>query len=332
MKIIMFALVVFAIIGCVTLNNDSEKKTPPAINEKMSNDAAVEAGIEFGGETLSKVKDLLNKRQRLVPEARNLEKNLMEDFAGMSDSRLINTVNLYLHSESPKAPQLVLKMLDSAKNLHRQLAWHIAGGMPSTKMGETIEGFLTQVITDNRLGEYLSPGLADAIADNHLRSSYTILRQGLMETNNVAFAKAMMAVDPQKSSSDFLDYLAQAPVEELRQLNLETLDLFTCMEVLKHLQKYPASIYQQSFANLFLFATSRNIGLAELAHQVLLTYSPTQNLYLSYLFNLQPEWVQLAYVEGVRKNLTPVASLFLMEAKKGSRHQEVVDEINSMIN
>jgi hypothetical protein len=298
----------------------------------MPLEEAVEAGLEFGGETLSRVKDLLNKQQKLVPEARRLEKELTRNFAGIPDYRLINTVNLYLHSESPQAPQLMLKMLDSSKNLHRQLAGHIAGGMPSPKMAEAIEGFLTQVITENRLGEFLNANLAEALADNHMKSSYTVLRQGLMETNNVAFAKAMMEVEPGKASTDFLDYLAGAPVEELRQLNLETLDLFTCMEILKHLQKFPASIYHANFPHLFLFATSRNIGLAELAHQVLLTYSPKYNRYLSYLFNLQPEWVQLAYVEGIRKNLTPVASLFLMEVKKDSRHQEVVDEINSMMN
>jgi hypothetical protein len=37
-------------------------------------------------------------------------------------------------------------------------------------------------------------------------------------------------------------------------------------------------------------------------------------------------------VEGVRRNVTPVASLFLNEVKKNSSHQEVIDEINSMVN
>jgi hypothetical protein len=142
----------------------------------------------------------------------------------------------------------------------------------------------------------------------------------------------MIAIAPEQAAADFMVYLAQAPVEELRQLSLTSVDLFCCMEMLKHLQKVPVSIYHPNFSHLFYYATSRNQALAELGQEVLSGYSPKYNAYLAYLFGVQPEWVQLAYIEGIRRNMTPVATLFLFEVKKNSRHQEIIDEINSMIN
>lgn len=318
--------------ACVTLSDSGTSQPPPPIDDSMTSKDAIEAGLTHGGETLAKVKSLLVKRKQLVSAARGLEKPLIEKFSTIADTRLINSVSLYQHSRSAAAPQLVKKMLDASKKLHRQLAWHIAANMPSQAMAQVIEGFLTQAISDGQLGEYLDPSMADAIVNNRLTNSYTILRQGLMATNHYAYAQGMIALIPRQASEDFMDYLSQAPVEELRQLNLTTLDLFTCMELLKHLQKYPVAINHPNFQHLFFYATSRNIGLAEHAQALLTSYSPQHNRYLAYLFTVQPEWVQLAYIEGIRRNITPLAATFLNEVKKNSRHQEIIDEINSIVN
>lgn len=330
-RLILVPLMMVA-TACVTLGSGDKNKKPPEISEKLNNEEAIEAGLEFGGDTLYEVTKLLQKRRALVAAGRSVEKTLMNSYADMPEHRLINSVNLYQHSESNAAPKMVLKFLDSNKKLHRQLAWHIAAAMPSPAMASTVETYLTAAITENRFDDLYSPKLADAVVSNRLKDSYSILRLGLMETDNVSFAHGMIAIDPKRASADFMDYLAQAPLEELRQLSLMAVDMFVCMEMLKHMQKFPVSIYHPNFSHLFYYATSRNMALAELAQEVIATYSPTHNGYLAYLFNLQPEWLQIAYVEGVRRNVTPVASLFLNEVKKNSSHQEVIDEINSMVN
>jgi hypothetical protein len=317
--------------ACVSLSSNKKNEPPPIVNS-MATDKALEAGIEFGGDTLLKVKKLLRTRNQLAKAGRGLEKNLLNNFEKMPDHRLINCVSFYIASESTEAHQVVGRLLSSDKKLHRQLAWHIATHMASQEMAKTLEEFLTKVITEDRLSGYFSPEMAEALVNNRLKDSYTILRLGLMASNNVNFVKAMIAIAPERASGDLMEYLAQAPVEELRQLTVDSVDLFSCMESLKHLQKYPVSVYHGNFPHLFYYATSRNMALAELAQEVLATYAPKHNAYVAYLFSTQPEWLQLAYIEGVRRNLTPVATSFLLEVKKNSRQQEIVDEINSMIN
>ena len=79
--------------------------------------------------------------------------------------------------------------------------------------------------------------MANAVAANQLTDAYTLIREGLMQQGGEEFVNAMIALNPKRASWDFLDYLAQASAEELRQLTLSSVDLFSCVAILKHLSQ-----------------------------------------------------------------------------------------------
>ena len=90
-------------------------------------------------------------------------------------------------------------------------------------MAVKLDERLTAMITNNELDEHYYPQMAEAVAANDLRSAYTVVRQGLFTSHDSAFVKAMIAIDARRAIGDFMDYLALAPIEELRQLNLRTI-------------------------------------------------------------------------------------------------------------
>ena len=172
-------------------------------------------------------------------------------------------------------------------------------------MAKAIEKKLTQAITDNEISQMYWPKMAESIANNKLIHSYTILREGLNESNHVAFARAMILLKPTQASYDFMNYLAKAPIEELRQLNLSSVDIFSCIEILEHLQRFPVAVTHPRFEHLFFFAISRNTALAELSKKALSRYFPNGNNSLALTLARMPNWVQIAFVEGVRRQLSP---------------------------
>src|SRR5690606_4760486 len=133
-----------------------------------------------------------------------------------------------------------------------------------------------------------------------------------------------------QASEDFLTYLALAPAEELRQLTLSSVNLYSCMIILKHMTYAPPSVANADFRHLFNYAVSRNNALAELAHAVLENYVPEHTDYLAQLLARQPVWVQMAYLENARRRMTPKVGLLLSELKKVSAQDDVISEIDEI--
>lgn len=327
MRICMFVCC-FLIASCVSLQK--EEKKAPKITESTPLPEAIVAGIEFGGETLADVKKLI-KRRKQWDKAEDLIFRLIKNHkADWPTVSLVNAVNLFQSNASHRAYQVYHDLVRSERVLERQLAWQLAAAQPSAKMAEEIDEILTESVLDNELKDHLLPRMADAVANNGLKESYTVVREGLFSNGDVAFARAMIVLAPKKASEDFMGYLAKAPIEELRQMNVQSVDVFTCTLILQHLLAVPPPMSDPRLEVLFLFSISRNNGLAEMARDVLEKLMPKNGEHLAFVLAQMPTWMQLAFVEKVNMRLTPVVSLFLDDLKQASPHPDVSDEIRSI--
>lgn len=318
----------FLCLGCVSFNSKKEKQ-PPKITEDMPLKDALANAIEFGGPTLNQVVKLVKKRREASKAGDLLYKILMADSEDSIPS-IINTMELFRASQSKSAPLVFKKYVRDSLLIKRQLAWQLAADAPSDEMGREIEKHLTEAISDNELNLVFIPVMADAVASNRLTGSYTVLREGLLFTGDIAFARAMITLNPQHASVDFLEYLAKAPVEELRQLSLKSVDVYTCTLILEHFRSYPPPVSNPRIETIFLYAISRNNALAEMARDVLEKYLPKDSEIFAYTLSRLPSWMQIAFIERSSKRLTPVISLFLDDLRKVTVDKDVVDEISGL--
>ncbi len=322
-----YLILVFALCaGCVSFNS---KKEPPKITDKMPLKEAVLAGVEYGGQTLNDVRKLIKKRKEWKQAEEALFKILMSD-SEVYASPIINAMELFRASQSTRAPQVFKKFVHDGTLLRRQLAWQLAADVPSQQMGHEIESHLTEALTENELNLVLIPAMADAVASNRLTESYTVLREGLAFSGDIAFARAMITLNPQQASIDFLDYLAKAPIEELRQLTLKSVDVYTCTLILEHFRSYPPPSSSPRIETLFFYSISRNNALGEMARDILEKYLPKDSEAFAFALARLPSWMQIAFIERSSKRLTPVMSLFLDDLKKISADKDVIDEISGL--
>ncbi|MCB9228139.1 MAG: hypothetical protein H6618_00870 [Deltaproteobacteria bacterium] len=315
--------------ACASLShqNGSEEE-PPEIAHDLPLTEALTAALDHGDITLRKVVRLIGLRKQW-PEAGDwVAEEVRQHFSDWSSVRLINAIQLYEATDHPEAAELFYTLSSSDRHLAQQLAWHLAAARPSRSMRQKIEERLTYAIDRNALKEVYWPEMADAVANNHLTSSYTVVRQALFENNHPRFALSLATLDPARASGDFMDYLALASLEELRQLSLNSIDVFTCMEIFRHFMKHPPSVNHPKFPHLFHYAISRNTALSDMAREVLSGFLPDQNGHLAQMLARMPNWVQSAFVEGSGRKMTPVLGLFLQEFRHTTSQQEVIREID----
>lgn len=309
---------------------EEAKVPPPTLTSQTPLNEVVEAAIGFGGDTLRQARLIIGRRGEWVKAEALLDRGLRDGVITYTDSRLVNAVHLYQSSIIPANPELFERMVASDRLLAKQLAWQIATTMPSRSIAKAVERELTRALREDDEQNLFLPQMASAVAANHLRSSYTVLLQGLVKTGNEGFAKAMAMLDADRASSDFLDYLSRATADELRQISVSSINLYTGMLMLKHMMKFPPPTDHPHFEHLFLYSISRNMALSDAASQVVLSYLPKNQDRLALQLARQPAWVQIAYIEAVRRKMTPVITLFLGELKRSTAQQDVVDEITEL--
>lgn len=325
----IFVLGFIFLSGCVSLS-EKETKVAPTITADMPLEEAIVAGIKFGGTTLKATKSYVASKKKFAETNSIIRNKIERNYKSWSVDQLVNSLNLYQYTK-PKNPDTLFELLvNSKRSTVKVIAWHLAAGFPSKKMGEKIEKVLTLAVERNSLGEVFIPQMANAVAANRLKSVYSIIRKGLIDTNEITFAQTMIHLDPHRASEDFLTYLAGSPVEELRQLTLKTLNPYTVVVALQHLQSHPAEIDHKDFNYLYFFAVSRNNVIAELAREVLENYLPKYRVALAAKLNKLPVWVQVSFIENSKHDMTAALGSFFRELKKYSVNRAVLDEINSV--
>ncbi|MCX6119871.1 MAG: hypothetical protein NT027_20240, partial [Proteobacteria bacterium] len=176
---------------------------------------------------------------------------------------------LYVSGPVTPSSNLFRKMMESERPLARQLAWQMAAALPGKNMQKNIEREINRSLIEGEERELLVPQMASAVQANRMVTAYTLVRQGLMETGHEDFATAMTVLNPDKARSDFLEYLAICPPEELRQISVSSINVYSANIALAHLAKNPPTVGHPKLEVLFYYSISRNPTLNELASAVL---------------------------------------------------------------
>jgi hypothetical protein len=317
-------------VGCATIQRDYQE-APPNITADMPLNDALAAGIRHGGDTMARVKRLVTRRKEWSPATLALKSAVEAGVFKYEDPQLINAMNLYQSAPLAADPALFDKLVTSGRPLARQLGWQMAASMPSREIAAAADKLLSRALIEGEEADHLVPEMAQAVRANRLLQSYTLLRQGLFQTGQEAFATAMAELNPAGASNDFMDYLALAPVDELRQLTLNSVNPMSCIIALKHMLARPVSTAHPSIEHLFYFAVSRNPALAELSMQVIDGYPVTERTALAWTVARLPVWLQIAYVENIRRKTTASSGLFLAELRNITTQPEVVEEIDDAV-
>lgn len=322
-------------LGCLTNNVDGKSTSDasavaPAVTWNMPLEEALQAAINFGGDTLDQVKKLIKRRNEYEATAKFVEGKIADGMMKYESHQLINATHLFMITPQPLDSKLFTALIQSPRPLANQLGWQLAAAKPAKSIRTAIEARLTAALVEGEEDSVLLPQMANAIAANHLTTAYTWARQGLFKKGNEEFARAMMVLNPKQASDDFLPYLALAPAEELRQLTLSSVNLYTCLAILQHLYKTPANFGRAGFEHLYVYAVSRNGALAEVAQAVIENYAAQHAEALAQMLAKQPVWVQIAYLENARRRLNPSVSLILTELKKMTAEADVVREIEDI--
>lgn len=310
--------------------NSEEPIKPPQIYANMPLKEALGAGVDFGGDTLESVKRLVKRRNEAAKVGPLMEDDLAAGLDSYEPHQLLNGGNLYATFSPVMNPELLQKLVRHERPIARQLGWQLAAIKPSPQIATTVDRELTRAIADGEESTVLIPQMANAVLANKLKSSYTLVRQGLMASGEEEFANAMIGLEPARASDDFIAYLAQAPAEELRQLTLANVNLYTCLAILKHMAVHPPSAGNPQLEHLFLYAVSRNTALAEMAQTVIETLVPERTDLMAQLLARHPAWVQIAYVEGARRRAGAKTGLLMAELKKATTEQDVAAEIDQI--
>ena len=314
--------------SCVT---DGESKLDaPKLTQETSTEDAVEAAINFGGQTFNQAMTIVKQRRDYVKASQAAKDRIIVGLESMKLAELYNAVRIYRESSQKLDRRLFVTLIFSELNLARQMGWQLAATFPSIQTGKMIDDALSLILAEGKEKNHFISQMASAVAANNLASSYKVLQRGLNQTGDDAFAKAMIAINPTQASSDFLAYLAMAPVEDLRQLNQQSVNVMTCYVILNHMRSVQPPTDHPQYEHLFLFAVSRNQGLAELARAVLEEGYTKDRARLAFVLARLPSWIQVSFVEGVRRSLNSNTRGFLAELRKLTVQDDVLEELKNI--
>lgn len=329
MKLIAFTLAISSAVACVTMDGSQQDKKAPKITKDLSIDEAIHIAVTWGEKSLDQFGTYLKMTGTERSSQTHVEEYLLRRALRAGGPTLVRTVRLYQSYRPRTAPKIFRKLIEKETPLTDMLAWEMAGKLASETMKIEIDALLSKAIEDGDEVKYMTPEAARAIAKNQAKDLYTFLRAGLNNTHHEAFVEAMIQLRPAIASKDFLDYLAQAPIEELRQMNMSSLNVLACTRILAHMRTYPPSISHRHFDHLVLFAISRNNSLRELANEVIDAYLPRHQETIALKISRLPTWIQVAYVDMSRHNRTIGIKLLLAKIRKISSQEDVVEQLSN---
>lgn len=329
MIMLMRLLALGALVTACTTLSDSPKKAP-AITTTMPLEEVISIALEHGGRSLEDARARI-KAQKEYPKAEPLLFNFITNRSrDWPTNSLANALTLY-RLRPPKKVVAVFEDLVREKNqTYRQMAWQLAGAFPSSAMAISIDKYLTDLVADDELEQAFVPDMASALANNRLKSSYSVVREAFYLKGDVDYARAMAQLQPESASADFLAYLQRPSIEELRQLNLETVNIYTCTLILQHYTHYPPAISSGLAETLFKYSVSRNHGLADMSREVIEKYVVKHGRYLALVLARMPTMIQIAFVEKSNRQMTPMITRLLDELMDASPSKDIVEEIQNI--
>ena len=319
------------LVSCATLRR-SEAGLPQSY-EGLSVAALVDLVRQHGGKALRPVYRQLQRDQALVAAGQHIATAVPRALQGGDIVAVVAMLHLYQLTADPDAPRIftLLTVPEPRHAVLVQVGWQIATLMPSPRMAAAITRALERALQQGRERTLFFPQVAAAIAAHRMVEGYTFVRQGLQHTRNEAFARALLKLNPQRASEDFLVYLADVPLDTLRQKLPMASNIPLRLMMLQHLRVYPVTTQHRKLDTLFSYVVSRNPALSEAAQQVLAVYYDKHGEQLAQWLARMPYWVQFACVEKLAHRLNPSSRRFLVILRQKTSGVDVVDEINQLI-
>lgn len=329
--LVMHLALIVMLTSCATLWRSDDGL--PQSYDGLSVAELVDIVRQHGGKALRPVYRQLQRDKALVAAGRHIATAVPSALQGGDIVALVAILHLYQLTGDPDAPRIfvLLTTPEQRQAVLVQVGWQIATLMPSPRMATAITRALEQALQQGRERALFLPQVAAAIAANRVVEGYTFVRQGLQRTHDEAFARALLKLNPQRASEDFLFYLADVPLDALRQKLPTASNIPLRLMMLQHLQVYPVDTQHRKLDTLFSYVVSRNPALSEAAQQVLAVYYNKYGEQLAQLLARMPYWVQFACVEKLARQLNPSSRRFLVILRQKTSGVDVVDEINQLI-
>lgn len=315
----------FLLSGCQTTQDDKK----PEISKDMPIAEAYGFAKSYGGDIMTKVKELAKERKELPKLAGMTENDLLNNNSSMSFAELSHTTNMYVYSSQKAEPKVIQALLSAKSPEIRKVGWRLASVKPSPAVVTVIDGILNKALTENREDEILDPDMARALQENEMKNAYSFLERGLSEQGAPEYATAMLALEPKNATPAFLNYLMRADLDDLRQLNQKSVNIYTCTVIFRFLIENPIPVTHPGVPALFLFAVSRNRGLADMANAVLEKQIPENRTQFAMILARLPVPVQVAFIENTQREMTANLRLLLHDLKDHAQNKEVLEELNS---
>jgi hypothetical protein len=302
-------------------------------NTKVS--YVVESALERGQPTIAHAARHLRKHKNWKAAHKYVASILwklskQQKVSARDNARLLRASILYQESPFKAQSKLVESLLSATFAPAIQVGLLISAGKPNHRLKIALDNYLSNLLSAGDNALLHNPLIADAVQANRMLTSYTLMKQNLLETGDESFARAMANLYPQRASRDFLDYLNLANYEELRQLHLTSVDIMTCNYIFNHLARYTVPVQDPNFVVLFLYATSRNKALGDLAHKALQPLISRHRHHLASLLARMPPNVQISFVAAARHSLTPQKKLFLRDFRRITANEDVHFEVDSL--
>ena len=324
---ILAVFIFLALVGCVTIE---EENKPPEISSKSTIPEMFNAAIDFGGPTLKEVKKVTTGTRRWPQMANQVRMYLNKNLRQGKRPEIVRAAHLYQASVPTLEPEVLKLFTRHSDPEIAVIGWQLMAVRPSNPVKTFIEDEVSFFVVRNWEKRILFPELAMAIMENQVSSLYSVLELGLMENGSDEFAKAMVALDGESASAPFMDYLTRATIEDLRQINQTTVNVYTCLVILRHFMSNPLPLGHPNLGQLFIFAVSRNGALSDMAREVIDRQLPSFKDQMVYALARQPMNVQIAFVEGSRRNPSSNFRILLSQLKSVTRFHQVVEEIDSI--
>lgn len=327
--LIYFSLLVL-FVNCKTTSVSNDITSELTQFETYHVEKLLKIAIEKGNPFLNKAKEVIIKRREQQLAQKILENKLMNYSHTWNINYIQNSIILYKDIVTSINLDLIKTLAFSPSTHVRQLSWILAAYFPSDKMRDLIDQIISIYVNKNAESQIISPYLAIAIEKNKVNSLYSFMKKALLEFQDEAYARTMISLNPMQASQDFLDYLSLATIEDLRQLNQKSINIYTAMLILQHQITYAPSPYSPKFNVLLLYSVSRNQLLSDLAITVIESLINTHKEQIAYLISQMQVWVQIAFIENINRRKNTVLISLLKTLQQITPHKEILAELENI--
>ena len=149
-----------------------------------------------------------------------------------------------------------------------------------------------------------------------------------MTSGGEEFARALTQLAPERAGYDFMEYISQATVEDLRQLNQTSINVYTCIVIFRFFMVTNFQLLTLKLEN-YMHSQFRNRALADMAVLLLESNIPSYREEFVFALAKEPMSIQMAFIENAIRNPTSNIKLLLSDLRGVTAFSEVREEISS---